>query len=94
MSVWTIRAKASCDISLDVTVSSASEKLLVVSVGGSSSVEGDNSVSYSSGADVLSEAIFKSVRDAMERYAERLCNSQKLRKCFKMKKEQVIGDEA
>lgn len=78
---WTVTAIASADIVLDVSVRSATnEMLLNTTVGGSRTVEG--SASCSNGPNVLSDAIFQTTREVMERYAERIANSQRVRAAF------------
>ena len=79
-----VHANASCDIVLDVTVKDANKKnLLTTTVGSSRSVDGDGGAFCGKGANVLSEAISLAMRETMERYAERLSNSEKIRTSFK-----------
>ncbi len=83
MGFWSASANANCDIVLDVTVKDSNNKnLLVTSVSGSRSADGDGGVNCSNGANVLADAISQSLRDALERYAERLSNSEKIRTAF------------
>jgi hypothetical protein len=84
---WSSHANSSCDVVLDITVKDKQNKnLIVTSVSGSRSADGDGGGNCSNGANVLSDAISQSIRDAMERYAERLSNSEKVRSAFTEKK--------
>lgn len=81
---WSVHANASCDIVLDVTVKDCNYKnLLTTTVEGSRSVDGDGGAFCGNGANVLSEAISLAMRETMERYAERLSSSEKIRTSFK-----------
>jgi hypothetical protein len=76
-------ALATCNIVLDVTVKDASQHdLIVTTVAGARFAEGDSKGSCKGGATVLSEAVSLSMREAMESYAERVSNSEKIRKAF------------
>jgi len=82
--LWSVHANASCDIVLDVTVKDANYKdLFTTTVEGSRSVDGDGGAFCGNGANLLSEAISLAMREAMERYGERLSNSEKIRTSFK-----------
>lgn len=83
---WEGSASASCDVVLDVTVKDALNiNLVTTAVGGSRSSDGSAGSACSGGADVLSDAISKSIQDTMERFAERISNSQKIRTSFAAK---------
>jgi hypothetical protein len=85
MGFWSGHANASCDIVLDVVVKDMNNRNLVTtSVGGSRSADGDSGINCGNGANVLSDAIAISIRDTMERYAERISNSEKIRNAFKI----------
>jgi hypothetical protein len=87
MGFWSSHANSNCDVVLDITVKDNQNKnLLVTSVSGSRTADGDGGGNCSNGANVLSDAISQSIRDAMERYAERLSNSEKVRTAFTEKK--------
>jgi hypothetical protein len=76
-------ALANCNIVLDVTIKDANQHdLLVTTVAGARFAEGDSKGSCKGGATVLSEAVSLSMREAMERYAERVSNFEKIRKAF------------
>lgn len=80
---WSASADAHCDLVLDILVKDINNnRLMVTTVGGTGRADGSGGGFCQGGANVLSEAIFNCVRDTMERYAERLSNSQKIRSCF------------
>lgn len=80
---WDTDADAYCDIVLEIVIKDKnSNKLMVTTVGGTGMAEGSGGGACEGGASVLSEAIYNSVRDTMERYAERISNSKKIRSCF------------
>ncbi len=90
MGFWSASANASADLVLDVTVKDAhNKKLMVTAISGSRTADGSGGGNCSGGANVLSEAISQTVRDAMERYAERLANSEKIRVAFSKPSESV-----
>jgi hypothetical protein len=76
---WQGYCTASADISLGVTVTGPEGKLFASSVGSSRSADGDAGQACDGGAQVLSRAIELTMRDTMERMAERLSASTKLR---------------
>ena len=81
---WETTAIANCELALDVTVSDKNNhKLITTSVGSSRMAEGPGGSACSKGAEVLSDAISKTIRETMERYAERVSNSEKIRTAFK-----------
>ncbi len=76
-------ALATCDIILDVMIKDSKDNdLLVTTVRGERFAEGGAGGYCGEGAKVLSEAVFLSVREAMEGYAARISNSEKIRKAF------------
>jgi hypothetical protein len=76
---WQGYCTASADISLGVTVTGPEGRLFSSSVGSSRSADGDAGQACDGGAKVLSQAIELTMRDTMERMAERLAASTKLR---------------
>jgi len=87
--VWETYGMASCDIVLDVTVTdSVNKDLLVTTVEGTTMAEGGRVHAFcGGGTDILSNAISQGIRETMERYAERVSNSDKIRKAFRVKRE-------
>jgi hypothetical protein len=87
--VWETHGMASCDIVLDVTVTDSGNKdLLVTTVEGTTMAEGGRVRAFcGGGANILSKAISQGIRETMERYAERVSNSDKIRKAFGVKRE-------
>lgn len=80
---WSSHATATCDIILDIVVKDKQGRnIIVTTVGGSRSAQGEGGGFCEKGANVLSNAVSLSIRDVMERYAERLSNSEKIRKAF------------
>lgn len=80
---WSSHAVATCDIVLDVVVKDKQGKNIIsTTLGGSRSAQGEGGGFCEKGANVLSNAVSLCIRDAMERYAERLSNSEKIRKAF------------
>jgi hypothetical protein len=70
---------ASADMSLGVTVTGPGGRLFSSSVGSSRTADGGSGSACDGGAKVLSQAIELTMRDTMERMAERLSASTKLR---------------
>jgi hypothetical protein len=87
--VWETHGMASCDIVLDVTVTDSGNKdLLVTTVEGTTMAEGGRVRAFcGGGANILSKAISQGIRETMERYAESVSNSDKIRKAFGVKRE-------
>ena len=87
--VWQTDGMASCDIVLDVIVTDSGNKdLLVTTVAGTRMVEGGGVGTFCrGGANILSNAISQGIRETMERYAESVSNSDKIRKAFGVKRE-------
>ncbi len=86
---WEAHGMASCDIVLDVTVKDSGNKsLLVTTVGGTRTADGGAGAYCGGGATILSNAVSQSIRETMERYAERVSNSDKIRRAFGGKKEE------
>ena len=77
---WSVLCTGSADIEFGVIVRGRNGKLFATSVGDSAIIDGDGGGACQGGANVLSEAISKSVKEALERMGERLSNSPKLRK--------------
>jgi hypothetical protein len=70
---------ANTDISFGVTVRGTKGVLATTGVSGSKTTDGDAGGTCGGGATVIGESITRATRDAMERMAERLSNSPKLR---------------
>jgi len=76
-------ALGTCDLVLDVMIKDSNDNnLLVTTVRGARFAEGDSGGACGGGAKVLSDAISLSLREAMQWYAERISNSEKIRKAF------------
>ena len=76
-----VRFKA--DIGFEFSVRDRENKLILSSaVSASRSSDGEAGGACEGGATSLSEAISKAFREALERYAERVSNSTKLREAF------------
>ena len=86
--VWETHGMASCDIVLDVIVTDSGNKdLLVTTVEGTTMAEGGRVRAFcGGGANILSKAISQGIRETMERYAESVSSSDKIRKAFGVKK--------
>ena len=86
--VWETYGMASCDIVLEVIVTDSGNKdLLVTTVEGTRMAEGGRVHSFcGGGADILSNAISQGIRETMERYAERVSKSDKIREAFGVKR--------
>ena len=84
--VYGISWYRSADIEFGVIVRGENRKLLTTSVDGSAVVGGDGGVACEGAANVLAEAISKSVKKALERIGERLSNSPRLRQDSKYNK--------
>ena len=81
--VWNGTALATCDLVLDVMIKDSKDNnLLVTTVRGARFAEGGPGGYCGKGATVLSDAISLSLREAMQWYAERISNSEKIRKAF------------
>ncbi len=80
MGFWSGSCTASTDIEFGVIVRGQQGKLFATSVGDSATTDGNSGGVCEGAANVLSESISKSVREALERMGERLSNSPKLRK--------------
>ncbi len=70
---------ATSDIEFGVRVRGVNRKLFATSVGDSATVDGDAGGACEDIANLLSESISKSVKEALERLGERLSNSSRLR---------------
>ena len=86
--VWQTDGVASCDIVLDVVITDSGNKdLLTTTVGGTKMAEGGRVRSFcGGGAKILSDAISQGIRETMERYAQSVSNSEKIRKAFGAKR--------
>jgi len=79
MGFWSGSCTGSADIEFGVIVRGKDGKLFATSVGDSATVDGDSGGACEGVANILSESISKSVKEALERMGERLSNSPKLR---------------
>lgn len=70
---------ASTDISFGVTVRGLSETLLATAASGSKTADGSAGGACGGGAEVIGDSITRATREALERLAERLSNSPRLR---------------
>lgn len=81
---WSSRANATVNIGFDYSIRDKHNKLIVTgTVSGERSHEGEAGAFCSSGTETLMEATQKAMRDVLERYGERVSNSEKLRKACK-----------
>ena len=79
-------ANASCESALEVEIRDRKNvKVYETAVSGNRSASGDAGSMCGDGAKVMAEAVKKSFRETLERYAERLSNTEKLRKHFAVK---------
>jgi hypothetical protein len=79
MGFWSGTCSANTDISFGVKIQGTNEAILATSVSGSKTSDGDAGANCDGGANVLSESITRATKDALERLAERISNSPKLR---------------
>jgi hypothetical protein len=79
MGFWSGTCSGTTDISFGVNIRGANGTLLATSVSGSKTFDGDSGAGCGGGANVLSESITRATRDALERLAERISNSSRLR---------------
>ncbi|MDP2002154.1 MAG: hypothetical protein ACYCX0_10575 [Desulfurivibrionaceae bacterium] len=79
MGFWSGTCSGSTDISFGVNIRGTNGTLLATSVSGSKTFDGDSGGGCGGGANVLSESITRATRDALERLAERVSNSPRLR---------------
>ena len=83
---FTDTAHASCESGLEVEIrDNQNRKVFETAVSGNRSSTGDGGLQCGGGADVLADAVRKSFRETLERYAERLSNTAKLREHFAAK---------
>ena len=81
---WSTTASASTDIGFDYSIRDNNNILLLNgTISGNRTSDGDAGNMCAGGGNVLAESISKSLRDALERYGERVSNSPKLREAFK-----------
>ena len=79
-------ANASCESALEVKIRDKNNvKAFETAISGNRSASGDAGNMCGGGATVLAEAVKKSLRETLERYAERLSNTAKLRDHFAVK---------
>ena len=84
---FTDTAHVSCESGIEVEIRDKQNiKVFETAVSGNRSATGDGDLQCSGGADVIAEAVKKSFRETLERYAERLSNTAKLRDHFAIKK--------
>ena len=80
---FTDTAHANCESGLEVEIRDRNnEKVFETAVNGNRSATGSGGLQCGGGADVLADAVKKSFRETLERYAERLSNTEKLRRHF------------
>ncbi|EPR36254.1 hypothetical protein dsat_1782 [Alkalidesulfovibrio alkalitolerans DSM 16529] len=80
MGFWSGTGIGTCDMVIEVVVKDKNNQTLVnTTVGGNRTTEGDSGAGCGGGAEVLSRAIYETTRDTMERLAERVANSTKVR---------------
>lgn len=83
---FTDTAHASCESGLEVEVRDKNNvKVFENAVNGNRSATGDAGLQCGGGADIMAEAVKKSLRESLERYAERLSNTARLREHFAVK---------
>lgn len=81
---WSATASASTDIGFDYNIRDSQNNLVLNgSISGNRTADGGAGGACEGGSSVLAESISKSLRDALERYGERVSNSPKLREVFK-----------
>ena len=81
---WSARASSTVNIGFDYSIRDSDNNLVVTgTVSGERTHEGEAGMFCSSGTEVLMSATQKAMRDVLERYGERVSNSQKLREAVK-----------
>jgi len=76
-------ASATAEIGMEITAKDAANKtLLSTMVAGLRTADGDSGPNCDHAAMVLSDAVAAATQEAMERYAERIANSQQVRMVF------------
>ena len=81
---WSARASSTVNIGFDYSIRDKNNDLVITgSVSGERTHEGDAGAFCSGGTEILMEATQKAMRDVLERYGERVSNSQKLRDAMK-----------
>ena len=79
-------ANSSCETALEVEIrDNKNVKVFETAVSGNRSASGDAGNMCGDGAKIMAEAAKKSFRETLERYAERLSNTEKLREHFAVK---------
>ena len=76
---WTGTCSGSTDISFGITIRDTNGMLLSTAVSGSKTVDGDSGGACAGAASILSDSITRATKEALERMAERISNSTKLR---------------
>lgn len=76
---WEGNCTASTDLSFGVRISDGSGPLLATSAGSSRTVDGGSGSNCEGGVELLSRSVESAMRDTMERLAERISGSNKLR---------------
>lgn len=79
MGFWSGTCSGSTDMSFGINIRGTTGTLLSTSASGSRTFDGDSGGSCEGGANVLSESITRAAKDALERLAERISNSPRLR---------------
>lgn len=76
---WSATCSATADLSFGLEVNGPDGRLLGTSVGSSKTADGDSGAYCGDAANVFSEAYRLALRDALERLAEKVSNTQRLR---------------
>lgn len=76
---WSGNCTSNVDLSIGVVVNSPSGRLLATSAGASRSVDVDAGGACEGGANAIAQAISAAIKESLERVAERLTNSPRLR---------------
>lgn len=79
MGFWSGTCTATTEISFGVSIRGSGGTMFGTSASGSNTFDGDAGAACGGGAVVLSESITRATRDALERMAERVSNSPRLR---------------
>jgi hypothetical protein len=79
MGFWSGTCTATADLSFGIEISGPGGRLLGTSVGSSKTTDGDSGGACGDAANVFAEAYRLALRDALERMAERISNSPRVR---------------
>lgn len=82
---WSATAMASIDLSAGVTIDGQDGRLLGTSVGASRTAQADGGGACEGGSKALADAASVTMRDLMERLAERVSNTPKVREAGNVK---------